>query len=58
MKSETAARPVLPLLPLYAKKFGLGEHGWQLGLLMAGIADSIPAEPIGWEHESSYPPTR
>jgi DHA1 family tetracycline resistance protein-like MFS transporter len=26
---------VLPLLPLYAKKFGLGEHGWQLGMLMA-----------------------
>ncbi|WP_254507602.1 MFS transporter [Anatilimnocola floriformis] len=26
---------VLPLLPLYAEKFGLAEHGWQLGLLMA-----------------------
>lgn len=26
---------VLPLLPLYAEKFGLAEHGWQLGMLMA-----------------------
>lgn len=26
---------VLPLLPLYAEKFGIAEHGWQLGLLMA-----------------------
>lgn len=26
---------VLPLLPLYAEKFGVAEHGWQLGLLMA-----------------------
>lgn len=26
---------VLPLLPLYAEQFGLAEHGWQLGLLMA-----------------------
>lgn len=26
---------VLPLLPLYAEKFGIPENGWQLGLLMA-----------------------
>ncbi|QDU27409.1 Tetracycline resistance protein, class C [Anatilimnocola aggregata] len=26
---------VLPLLPLYAEKFGIAEHGWELGLLMA-----------------------
>lgn len=26
---------VLPLLPLYAKQFGLEKHGWQIGMLMA-----------------------
>jgi len=26
---------VLPLVPLYAKSFSVGEHGWQIGLLMS-----------------------
>lgn len=26
---------VLPLVPLYAKAFSVGEHGWQIGLLMS-----------------------
>jgi DHA1 family tetracycline resistance protein-like MFS transporter len=29
---------VLPLLPIYAKSFGVGEHGWELGLLMASFS--------------------
>lgn len=29
---------VLPLLPLYAKTFGVDKHGWELGLLMASFS--------------------
>ncbi|HEX5103573.1 MAG TPA: MFS transporter [Pirellulaceae bacterium] len=29
---------VLPLLPLYARRFGVDEHGWELGLLMASFS--------------------
>ena len=29
---------VLPLLPLYAKTFGVSKHGWELGLLMASFS--------------------
>src|SRR6476659_888059 len=29
---------VLPLLPIYASDFGLAEHGWQLGMLMASFS--------------------
>jgi DHA1 family tetracycline resistance protein-like MFS transporter len=29
---------VLPLLPIYASDFGLAEHGWQLGSLMASFS--------------------
>lgn len=29
---------VLPLLPIYASDFGLGEHGWQIGALMASFS--------------------
>src|SRR5712671_2988143 len=29
---------VLPLLPIYASDFGLAEHGWQIGALMASFS--------------------
>src|SRR5262245_30385628 len=29
---------VLPLLPIYASDFGLAEHGWQIGCLMASFS--------------------
>lgn len=29
---------VLPLLPIYAKSFGVDKHGWELGLLMASFS--------------------
>lgn len=29
---------VLPLLPIYAKEFGVDEHGWEIGLLMASFS--------------------
>src|SRR6476646_8966148 len=29
---------VLPLLPIYASDFGLKEHGWQIGALMASFS--------------------
>ncbi|MBL9091839.1 MAG: MFS transporter [Planctomycetaceae bacterium] len=29
---------VMPLLPIYAKRFGTDAHGWQIGLLMASFS--------------------
>lgn len=29
---------VLPLLPIYAKTFGVDKHGWQIGVLMASFS--------------------
>ena len=29
---------VLPLLPIYAKTFGVDKHGWEIGLLMASFS--------------------
>jgi DHA1 family tetracycline resistance protein-like MFS transporter len=29
---------VLPLLPIYAKNFGVAEHGWEIGLLMSSFS--------------------
>jgi len=29
---------VLPLLPIYAKAFGVREHGWEIGLLMSSFS--------------------
>jgi MFS family permease len=29
---------VLPLLPIYAKSFGVGEHGWEIALLMSSFS--------------------
>lgn len=29
---------VLPLLPIYAKTFGVAKHGWEIGLLMASFS--------------------
>jgi MFS family permease len=29
---------VLPLLPIYAKAFGVGEHGWEIALLMSSFS--------------------